>query len=63
MDLQDEFGLSYLFISHDLKVVKHICDRIGVMNKGSLMEIEETSKILNNPKEEYTKSLVSSQLL
>lgn len=63
MNLRKELNLTYLFISHDLKVVKHICDRIGVMYKGGLMEIEETSKILNNPKEEYTKSLVSSQLL
>lgn len=63
MDLRKELNLTYLFISHDLKVVKHICDRIGVMYKGGLVEIEETAKILNSPKEEYTKSLVKSQLL
>ncbi|MBL4931389.1 ATP-binding cassette domain-containing protein [Clostridium paridis] len=60
--LREELKLTYLFISHDLKVVKHLCDRIAVMNKGKIVEIGETRKILENPKEEYTKKLISSQL-
>ncbi|WP_238883605.1 ATP-binding cassette domain-containing protein [Clostridium sp. YIM B02551] len=60
--LRKELKLTYLFISHDLKVVKHLCDRIAVMNKGKIVEIGETMKILENPKEEYTKKLISSQL-
>jgi ATPase components of various ABC-type transport systems, contain duplicated ATPase len=61
-NLKKELNLTYLFISHDLKVVKHICDRIAVMNNGKIVEIGETEKILEEPKEEYTKKLISSQL-
>ena len=61
-NLRKELKLTYLFISHDLKVVKHICDRIAVMNKGKIVEIGQTMKILEDPKEEYTKKLISSQL-
>ncbi len=61
-DLQRELGLSYLFISHDLKVVKHMCDRIAVMYKGELVETGSAEKILNSPEHSYTKKLIESML-
>jgi peptide/nickel transport system ATP-binding protein/oligopeptide transport system ATP-binding protein len=61
-DLQKELDLTYLFISHNLKVVKHICDRVAVMYKGKLVEINDTRDILEEPSEEYTKQLVESML-
>lgn len=58
MDLQDEFNLSILFIAHDLSVVKHISDRVGVMYSGELVEIQDTEQIFNNPEHDYTKELL-----
>ena len=58
MDLQSEFNLSIIFIAHDLSVVKHISDRVGVMNLGQLVEINFTQDIFNNPKHSYTKELL-----
>ena len=58
MDLQDEFNLSILFIAHDLSVVKHISNRVGVMYNGELVEIHDTSNIFNNPEHNYTKELL-----
>ena len=58
MDLQDEFNLSILFIAHDLSVVKHISDRVGVMFAGELVEIQDTVQIFNNPNHGYTKELL-----
>ena len=58
MDLQDEFNLSILFIAHDLSVVKHISDRVGVMFSGELVEIQDTNQIFSHPKHDYTKELL-----
>ena len=58
MDLQDEFNLSILFIAHDLSVVKHISDRVGVMFSGDLVEIQDTNQIFNHPQHGYTKELL-----
>ena len=58
MDLQDEFNLSILFIAHDLSVVKHISDRVGVMFSGELVEIQDTNQIFNQPQHDYTKELL-----
>jgi len=58
MDLQQEFDLSIIFIAHDLSVVKHISDRVGVMNLGELVEINETVQIFSDPKHDYTKELL-----
>tara|TARA_Y100001935_G_scaffold220600_1_gene194400 strand:+ start:380 stop:1258 length:879 start_codon:yes stop_codon:yes gene_type:complete len=58
MDLQDEFNLSFLFIAHDLSVVKHISDRVGVMFGGELVEIQDTNQIFNHPNHDYTKELL-----
>lgn len=58
--LQQEFGLSYVFISHDLGVVQHVSDEILVMNKGRVIEAGRAEEIFNNPKQEYTKSLLAA---
>ena len=58
--LQEDFGLTYLFISHDLSVVEHISDTVGVMYLGSMVEYAETEKIFANPLNPYTKALFSA---
>ena len=58
MDLQEEFNLSIIFIAHDLSVVKHISDRIGVMYNGDLVEMDVTNNIFDNPQHEYTRELL-----
>ena len=59
-DLQEKFGLTYLFISHDLSVVEHISDTVGVMYLGNLVEYGETVDIFKNPLHPYTKALFSA---
>jgi peptide/nickel transport system ATP-binding protein len=59
-DLQDEFGLSYIFISHDLAVVKYISDQVMVMSDGAIVEMADSDEIYRNPKQEYTRKLLSS---
>ena len=60
MDLQSEFGYTYLFISHDLSVVEHISKTIGVMYLGSMVEMGEKVQIFENPMHPYTKALLSA---
>jgi len=57
IDLKEKFNLTYLFISHDLKVIKFISDRIAVMYKGEIVEIGQTEKIIENPTNPYSKTL------
>lgn len=59
-DLQEQFGLTYLFISHDLSVVEHISDSVGVMYLGSMVETGETEALFKNPLHPYTKALFSA---
>lgn len=59
-DLQNEFELTYLFIAHDLSMVRHISDRIGVMYLGKMMEITTSDELYENPLHPYTKSLLSA---
>jgi len=60
-DLQKEFNLSYLFISHDLGVVQHISDRVGVMYVGKMVEMASTEELFSNPKHPYTEALLSAK--
>ena len=59
-DLQEEFGLTYLFVAHDLSVVHHICDRILVMHQGRVVEQGTVQEVFENPKEDYTRLLLSA---
>jgi peptide/nickel transport system ATP-binding protein len=59
-DLKEEFGLTYIFISHDLSVVKYISDRIMVMRKGKIEEIGSAEEIYKKPASDYTKELIDS---
>ncbi len=59
-DLQDVLGLTYLFISHDLSMVRHIADRVAVMYLGKIMELANVDDLYNDPKHPYTKALLSA---
>ncbi|MCU6435859.1 ABC transporter ATP-binding protein [Undibacterium sp. Jales W-56] len=59
-DLQEEFGLSYIFISHDLAVVKYIADQVMVMNKGKVVELANSDDLYLNPTQAYTKTLLNA---
>jgi oligopeptide transport system ATP-binding protein len=59
-DLQDEFGLAYLFVAHDIGVVRHISDRIAVMNEGKIVEQGSADQVCENPQDEYTKKLLAA---
>lgn len=57
-DLQEHLGLTMLFISHDLPVVRQMCDRVGVMKQGQLVEVQDTETLFANPQKDYTKKLL-----
>lgn len=59
-DLQEQLGLAYLFISHNLAVVEHMSDRIAVMSQGKVVEYAETEALFESPREEYTRTLINS---
>ncbi|CAM4111681.1 ABC transporter ATP-binding protein [Saccharibacillus endophyticus] len=59
-DLQQKLGLTYLFIAHDLSMVKHISDRVAVMYAGKIVELAESEELYNNPQHPYTKSLLAA---
>jgi peptide/nickel transport system ATP-binding protein len=59
-ELQDEYGLTYLFIAHDLSVIRHICDRVNVMYVGKLVESAEATELYTHPKHPYTEALMSA---
>jgi len=60
MRLQDELKLAYIFISHDIGVIRYMCDRVGVMYRGKLVEVGEAEKVCNNPDHAYTQALISA---
>ena len=60
LDLKEEFDLSYLFISHDLSVVKFFSDEIGVMKKGKIVEFGDAQEVYHNPQNDYTKALLEA---
>ena len=59
-DLQEAYGLTYLFISHDMAVIRHICDRVAVMYLGKIVELAETDALFGNPRHPYTEALMSA---
>ena len=60
IDLQKQFNLTYIFISHDLNVVRYFCDRIMVMYMGEVVESADSEEIYFNPKHEYTRKLLNA---
>ncbi len=60
MRLQDDLGLAYIFISHDIGVIRYMCDRVGVMYRGKLVEVGEADKVCNAPDHPYTQALISA---
>ena len=59
-DLQDEYRMSYIFISHDLSVVKYISDRVMVMHHGSVVEMADADELYRNPQHPYTRQLLAA---
>jgi oligopeptide transport system ATP-binding protein len=59
-DLRDEFNLTYLFISHDLSVVRHLCQRVAVMYLGNMVELAATDELFDNPLHPYTQALLEA---
>jgi oligopeptide transport system ATP-binding protein len=59
-DLQDEMGLTYLFVAHDIGVVRHISDRIAVMNHGKIVETGDADQVCEHPRDDYTKKLLAA---
>ena len=59
-DLQDEYGMSYIFISHDLSVVKYIADQVMVMQQGRVVELADSDELYRNPQHAYTRTLLAA---
>ena len=60
LDLQRDFGLSYLFVSHDLSVVKHLAHQVAVMYRGAIVEYGDSDEVFTNPRNEYTRRLLAA---
>ncbi len=59
-DIQEQFGLTYLFISHDLRMVRHLCDRVAVMHQGKIVETAPVAALFRQPRHPYTRALLSA---
>ena len=62
-DLQEQLNLTILFISHDLPVVRQMCDRIGVLKNGKLCEVSETENLFKNPSHDYSRELLKLKVI
>jgi peptide/nickel transport system ATP-binding protein len=60
LDLQERLNLSFIFISHDIAVIRYFCDRVAVMDRGEIVETGETEQVCSEPQHPYTKSLLSA---
>ena len=60
LDLQEEMGMAYLFIAHDLGMVRHLCHRVAVMLRGRIVEMSTTERVFANPRHPYTRALISA---
>ena len=60
LDLQREFDLTYLFVSHDLSVVKHLAHSVAVMHRGAIVEYGDSEEVFANPRHEYTRTLLAA---
>ena len=60
LDLQQETGMTYLIVAHDLSVLERVCDRIAVMYLGQIMELDESRRLFSDPRHPYTQSLLSA---
>jgi peptide/nickel transport system ATP-binding protein len=60
MRLQDELDLAFIFISHDIGVIRYMCDRVGVMYRGRLVEMGPTEQVIDHPSHDYTRALISA---
>jgi peptide/nickel transport system ATP-binding protein len=60
LQLQDELGLSYVFVSHDISVIRYTCDRVAVMYRGRVVEVGSAEQVCDNPQHDYTKALLSA---
>jgi ABC-type glutathione transport system ATPase component len=59
-ELQREYGLTYLFISHSMPLVRYLCDRVAVMQLGKLVELGDCEQVCHAPREEYTRRLITA---
>ena len=59
-ELQERMGLTYLFISHSMPLVRYLCDRVAVMRRGKLVELGDVLEVCERPREEYTKALIAA---
>jgi peptide/nickel transport system ATP-binding protein len=60
LKLQDQLGLSFIFISHDIAVIRYFCDRVAVMHRGKVVETGDTEQICDHPNHPYTQALLSA---
>ena len=59
-DVSEEYGIAILLISHDLRVIRNLCDRVAVMYRGNIVEEGETEQVFNSPEDDYTKQLIKA---
>ena len=63
LDLQAQFGVGYVFVAHDMHMVRHLCHRVAVLLKGRIVEEGDVSDVLGNPRHDYTRNLIAASEL